>query len=139
MAMALMTSLLGLLGPQRSKIRLGELCCVWLIRRFGANLNLSTLNGSNGFKINGIDAGDNSGESVSNAGDVNGDGFDDIIGELLPPDQRSEIFAVTVCDIWSRRLHAAVLNVVPLDHSSGTCQLKLMPMSGSCHSAAQPR
>ena len=46
---------------------------------FGAGLNLSTLNGSNGFAINGIAANDVSGNSVSSAGDVNGDGFDDLI------------------------------------------------------------
>jgi Ca2+-binding RTX toxin-like protein len=46
---------------------------------FGADLNLSTLNGSNGFAINGIAANDRSGYSVSSAGDVNGDGFDDLI------------------------------------------------------------
>ncbi len=46
---------------------------------FAADLNLSTLNGSNGFRINGIAAGDSSGRSVSSAGDVNGDGIDDLI------------------------------------------------------------
>jgi FG-GAP repeat/FG-GAP-like repeat len=46
---------------------------------FSANLNLSTLNGTNGFKINGIAAGDRSGYSVSSAGDINGDGIDDLI------------------------------------------------------------
>ena len=46
---------------------------------FAANLNLSTLDGSNGFKISGVGAGDESGFSVSAAGDVNGDGFDDLI------------------------------------------------------------
>ncbi len=46
---------------------------------FGANLNLANLNGSNGFVLNGIDGGDFSGTSVSSAGDVNGDGFDDLI------------------------------------------------------------
>ncbi|MEG4279080.1 cadherin-like domain-containing protein [Microcoleus sp. MON1_C1] len=46
---------------------------------FGASINLSTLNGSNGFAINGIAASDLSGSSVSSAGDVNGDGFDDLI------------------------------------------------------------
>jgi hypothetical protein len=46
---------------------------------FGAGLDLSTLNGSNGFAINGIAASDYSGGSVSSAGDVNGDGFDDLI------------------------------------------------------------
>src|SRR4028119_292977 len=46
---------------------------------FGASVNLSALNGSNGFAINGIAANDSSGSSVSSAGDVNGDGFDDLI------------------------------------------------------------
>jgi hypothetical protein len=46
---------------------------------FGAGLDLSALNGSNGFAINGIAAYDDSGRSVSSAGDVNGDGFDDLI------------------------------------------------------------
>src|SRR4028119_1563831 len=51
---------------------------------FGPTFNLSDLNGSNGFAINGIAAFDYSGNSVSSAGDVNGDGFDDlIIGAIL--------------------------------------------------------
>ncbi len=46
---------------------------------FDAQLNLSTLNGNNGFAINGINPGDYSGCSVSSAGDINGDGLDDLI------------------------------------------------------------
>ncbi|AUB38875.1 Ca2+-binding protein, RTX toxin-related [Nostoc flagelliforme CCNUN1] len=46
---------------------------------FGASFDLLSLNGSNGFVINGIDAGDKSGSSLSNAGDINGDGIDDLI------------------------------------------------------------
>ena len=42
-------------------------------------LNRSTLDGTNGFTLTGIDAGDYSGYSVSSAGDVNGDGYDDLI------------------------------------------------------------
>ncbi len=45
---------------------------------FSATFNLSTLNGINGFILNGIDAGDNSGYGIS-SGDINGDGFDDVI------------------------------------------------------------
>ncbi|MDZ8134730.1 MAG: hypothetical protein RM049_05420 [Nostoc sp. DedQUE04] len=45
----------------------------------GGTLNLSDLNGTNGFFINGIAAGDTSGISVSNAGDINNDGIDDLI------------------------------------------------------------
>lgn len=46
---------------------------------FNPVLNLSDLNGRNGFVIKGIDERDFSGSSVSGAGDVNGDGFDDLI------------------------------------------------------------
>jgi hypothetical protein len=46
---------------------------------FDASFNLSQLNGNNGFVINGIDAGDELGASVSGAGDINGDGIDDLI------------------------------------------------------------
>lgn len=46
---------------------------------FESNLSLANLNGNNGFTINGVAANDSAGSSVSNAGDVNGDGFDDII------------------------------------------------------------
>ena len=46
---------------------------------FGAALSLSGLTGSNGFRLDGVSEGDSSGYSVSSAGDVNGDGYGDII------------------------------------------------------------
>ena len=46
---------------------------------FPASLELSALDGTNGFVLNGIDPGDDSGPSVAGAGDVNGDGVDDLI------------------------------------------------------------
>jgi hypothetical protein len=46
---------------------------------FAADLDLSTLDGSNGFKLNGVAADDTTGFSVSAAGDINSDGFDDLI------------------------------------------------------------
>jgi len=47
-------------------------------------IDLGTLTGAQGSTIFGADAGDMSGFSVSNAGDVNGDGYDDfLIGALL--------------------------------------------------------
>ena len=45
---------------------------------YPANIDLSNLNGSNGFKLNGEAAYDAAGTSVASAGDVNGDGFEDI-------------------------------------------------------------
>ena len=46
---------------------------------FEANLNLSTLDGTNGLRISGVAAGDLCGVSVREAGDFNGDGFGDLI------------------------------------------------------------
>jgi hypothetical protein len=46
---------------------------------FGANVALSGLDGSNGFKLSGVADNDSTGKSVSGAGDVNGDGFADVI------------------------------------------------------------
>ena len=46
---------------------------------FPASLDLSDLDGTNGFRLNGVAAGDRSGYAVSNAGDVNGDGLADLL------------------------------------------------------------
>ena len=46
---------------------------------FSRAIELSELDGSDGFRIGGENRGDKSGYSVSSAGDVNGDGYDDII------------------------------------------------------------
>lgn len=40
---------------------------------------MASLNVGNGFRLDGIDANDISGTSVSGIGDVNGDGLDDLL------------------------------------------------------------
>ena len=42
-------------------------------------INLASLTGANGFKLDGENHNDESGQSVSAAGDINGDGHDDLI------------------------------------------------------------
>ncbi len=46
---------------------------------WGASLDLGALDGTNGFRLDGVSASDNSGWSVAGAGDVNGDGFADLM------------------------------------------------------------
>ena len=71
-------------SPKQSFQR--KLSCEYLERRLvlsGPNpFEVSSLvggDGSSGFVLNGIDSGDRWGHAVSSAGDVNGDGFDDLI------------------------------------------------------------
>ena len=54
---------------------------------FASSIALSSLDGTTGFVLTGIDGGDRSGFSVSGAGDVNGDGFDDLIIGAYRADQ----------------------------------------------------
>jgi Ca2+-binding RTX toxin-like protein len=46
---------------------------------FAAESELSALDGNNGFKIGGLEIGSFKAPSVASAGDINGDGYDDIV------------------------------------------------------------
>ena len=46
---------------------------------FASSVSLSALNGNNGFRLDGVNSNDKSGQPVSGAGDINGDGADDLI------------------------------------------------------------
>ena len=46
---------------------------------FDATLDFSALDGSNGFRLNGVAYSDSSGAPISSAGDINGDGFADLL------------------------------------------------------------
>ncbi len=46
---------------------------------FSSPINLGNLTGADGFRLDGAAVGDVSGRSLSNAGDINGDGLDDLI------------------------------------------------------------
>jgi len=67
---------------------------------FGANLDLSSLNGANGFKLSGVAAGDRSGWSVASAGDINGDGFGDLIVGAPPGRFAWDRLRRELCGVW---------------------------------------
>uniref|UniRef100_A0A8J7AB09 FG-GAP repeat protein n=1 Tax=Desmonostoc muscorum LEGE 12446 TaxID=1828758 RepID=A0A8J7AB09_DESMC len=87
---------------------------------FGAQLNLSSLDGSNGFVINGIDANDFSGGSVSSAGDINGDGFDDLIIGASSASPNGQRFAGSSYVVFgTSSSFGAVFNLSSLDGGNG--------------------
>lgn len=86
---------------------------------FDATMNLSVLNGKNGFRIDG-EEGDNSGDSVSNAGDVNGDGFDDvIIGAGQADDSNRENSGSSYVVFGKATGFEATMNLATLNGSEG--------------------
>ena len=86
---------------------------------FAANLNLSALNGSNGFKLSGVAAGDFSGYSVSDAGDVNGDGFDDVIIGAYRAEPNGPVSGASYVVFGKASGFAANLNLSALNGSNG--------------------
>jgi hypothetical protein len=86
---------------------------------FAANLNLSTLDGDNGFKIVGAAEGDNAGWGVSNAGDVNGDGIDDVMVGARNADQGGSSSGNSYVVFGSEGGFAASINLASLDGDNG--------------------
>ena len=85
-----------------------------------SSISLADLNGTNGFRIDGIDASDLSGRSVSSAGDVNGDGFDDIMIGADGADPGGDTFAGESYVVFGKATgFGAALDLSTLDGSNG--------------------
>ncbi|MEH2283600.1 MAG: hypothetical protein V7K90_20100 [Nostoc sp.] len=87
--------------------------------RWSATLNLSDLNGANGFALNGIAANDYSGHSVSSAGDINGDGIDDLIIGALGADPNGEKSGQSYVVFGKSTGWSATLNLSDLNGANG--------------------
>jgi hypothetical protein len=87
---------------------------------FSSLLDLSTLDGSNGFNINGVNVSDRSGSFVSNAGDINGDGIDDLITNAPHADPNGIVNAGSVHVIFgSKTQFSTNMELSSLDGSNG--------------------
>ena len=86
---------------------------------FGAVFELSALDGANGFALAGIDSGDQAGRSVSGAGDVNGDGFDDLIIGARFADPHGAVDAGESYVVLGGASFAANLDLATLDGANG--------------------
>ncbi len=86
---------------------------------FPASIELASLDGTNGFTLNGIDEFDFSG-TVAGAGDVNGDGIEDIVigasgGDFVDNDRAGEAYVV----FGSTSPFPAVIELSELDGTDG--------------------
>ncbi|SEF75783.1 beta strand repeat-containing protein [Nitrosomonas ureae] len=86
---------------------------------FDAAMNLSGLDGSNGFRLDGVAKRDFSGNSVSSAGDVNGDGFDDVIIGAHDADPNGDRSGSSYVVFGRASGFDAVMNLSGLDGSNG--------------------
>ncbi len=86
---------------------------------FPAELDLSTLDGTNGFLVNGIDPGDRAGSFVGPAGDVNNDGIDDFLLGAPGADPGGRIDAGEVYVIYGRSSFPASMDLATLTPADG--------------------
>ncbi|MBB5222196.1 Ca2+-binding RTX toxin-like protein [Amaricoccus macauensis] len=87
---------------------------------FPTELHISDLTGADGFRMHGIDPGDRTGWSVDGAGDVNGDGIDDVIVGASEADANGKFDAgETYVVFGSKSGFAADINLGDLDGSDG--------------------
>jgi hypothetical protein len=83
-------------------------------------LSLAQLDGQNGFKLNGADAGDLTGLSVSDVGDINNDGFDDFAVGALTADPGDRAAAGQTYIVYGHNNgFSAELDLSTLDGSNG--------------------
>ena len=83
---------------------------------FPATLNLASLDGSNGFKLTGVAIGDEAGHVVGGAGDVNGDGFPDL---LVAAERAAQYAGVTYIVFGHAAPFAANVDLATLDGTNG--------------------
>lgn len=82
-------------------------------------INLSTLDDNNGFRLDGVTEGDQSGFSVSGAGDVNGDGFSDLLIGAAGVDLNGENSGASYVVFGKSRDFNAMLDLANLNGNNG--------------------
>ncbi len=85
---------------------------------WAATFDLTTVNGTNGFRLDGANAFDRAGMAVSSAGDVNGDGFDDLlIGATTTAN--NGLFSGSAYVVFGHQTWASFVSLGSLDGNTG--------------------
>src|SRR5262245_39188338 len=103
--------------------------------QYPADIDLSSLNGTTGFKLSGTAASDVSGRSVASAGDVNGDGFADLIVGAYGADPNGNGSGASYVVFGKAGGFASNINLSSLDGTNGF-KLSGAAYEGSGHSVA---
>jgi hypothetical protein len=114
--------IIGAIGAQPAgKISAGSSYVVFgKASGFGAALDLGSLAGANGFRLDGVAAGDLSGASVASAGDVNGDGYADVVVGAYRADPGGFDSAGSSYVVFGKASgFSAALDLATLDGSNG--------------------
>ena len=86
---------------------------------FNANLQLADLEGDDGFRLSGVAGGDRTGISVSTAGDINADGYDDLIIGADSAERGIANSGVSYVVFGSAQAFAPILELADLDGLDG--------------------
>ena len=86
---------------------------------FPETIELASLDGNTGFRLDGVNAGDRSGIAVSGAGDVNGDGIDDVVIGATEADPNGLASGSSYVVFGRSSGFAATLNLASLDGNNG--------------------
>ena len=109
----------GPLADPNGQFNAGEIYVVFGGQAFGATVDLSTLNGTTGFRIDGAGAGDYAGRSATSAGDVNGDGIDDLIIGARLADNGNGVDAGEAYVVFGGQNFGTSFSLADLDSSQG--------------------
>ncbi|MBF0440043.1 MAG: FG-GAP repeat protein, partial [Magnetococcales bacterium] len=82
-------------------------------------ISLSSMNGSNGFRLDGVSKEDESGISVNSAGDFNGDGYDDVIIGAVATDWNGVTSGSSYIVFGKSTIFDATINLSTLDGNNG--------------------
>lgn len=87
---------------------------------FAASINLDALDGGNGFRLDGVAANDQSGHAVGAAGDINGDGFADLVVGAIGADPGGRDFAGSSYVVFGQAGgFSATIGLAALDGTNG--------------------